>query len=264
MLIAALIFLVVGVVLFFVQKSQKNKAFSLRTARSATVAELEQMAKSIAQEIGGGSWREYVKLTGVIQCDRPLVSQLKQETCVHYRMEVRREYEETVTRKDSDGKSYQATERGSEVLSSNQESTPFTVRDQTGQIEVNPDGAAVETINVLDEFRQEQAIGGLLSFGGFSLALSGVPTQRRTLGYHYSESILPLYRKVLVVGTVSDSGNSLVLQKPTESGKHFIISLKTDEQLTKSADQTAKYAFYGMVACFVIGVILLVLAIIAG
>ncbi|HEY9619257.1 MAG TPA: E3 ubiquitin ligase family protein [Crinalium sp.] len=263
MAIIGLILIAVGVALFFVQKHQKARAFSIRSARSVTVAELAQMAKSIAQEIGGGSWRDYVKVTGVIQCDRPLTSQLKQETCVHYKMEVRREYEETVTRKDSEGKSYQDTERGSEVISSNQQSTPFTVRDETGQIEVNPDGAGIETIKVLDEFRQEPIVGGMLSFGGFSLALGSSPGHRRTLGYHYSESVLPLYRKVLVVGTVSDSGG-LALQKPSDSDKHFIISLKTDEELTKNADQSAKYAFYGMVACVAVGILLLLIGLIAG
>lgn len=260
-LIAGVIFIIAGVVLFFVQKNQKNKAFCLKTARAVTTIELENMSKAIAQEMGSGSWRDYVKLSGVIQCDRPLTSELKQQSCVYYRMEVRREYEETVTKKDSDGKSYRDSQRGSEVISSNQQSVPFTVRDEHGAIEINPDGANIETVKILDEFRPEQAVGGLLSFGGFSLAVGASSGDRRTLGYRYSESILPLYRKVLVLGTVSDS-SGIVIQKPSEADQQFIISLKTDEELTKSADRNAKTAFYVMAGCFAVGAILILVGLI--
>ncbi|MBD2464979.1 E3 ubiquitin ligase [Oscillatoria sp. FACHB-1407] len=261
-LIVGVILMIVGVVLFFIQKNQKNKAFCLRSARPVTTTELKDMSKAIAQEIGGGSWRDYVKLSGVIQCDRPITSELKQEPCVYYKMEVRREYEEKVTKQDSEGKSYQDTQRGSEVISSNQQSIPFTIQDDRGAIEVNPDGANIETVKILDEFRPEQAVGGLLSFGGFSLAVNSSFGNRRTLGYRYSESILPLYRKVLVVGTVSDSGG-LVIQKPPESEQQFIISLRTDEELTKAADRNAKGAFYGMVGCLAVGAVLVLVGLVA-
>jgi len=263
MLIAGLILIVAGIILFFVQKNQKHRAMSLKLAKPATTAELKQMASAIAQEIGGGDWREYVKVVGMIECDRPLVSQLKQEPCVYYKMDVRREYEETVTRENSDGKMERETQRGSESVSSNQQSIPFRVRDAAGEIEVNPEGGNIDTVKVLDEFRQEQARGGMISFGGFSLAVSGYGDGgRHTIGYRYSESVLPLQRRVVVVGTVSDSHNGLTLQKPMD-GKPFIVSMKTDEALTKSADQGAQIAFYSMIACFVIGAILVVIGLVS-
>ncbi len=258
------VLLVIAIILFFVRKNQNTRASCLKLARTVTVAELEKMAKDIAQEIGGGSWREHVKVWGTIRCDRPLTSQLKQESCVHYTMSVKREYEETVTRKDSEGKSRQETQRSSEVVSSNEESCPFLLEDKTGKIEVNPDGADIETIKVLDEFRQEKARGGMISYGGFSLALGkqfGQPN-RRTLGYHYSESILPIERKALVLATVSDSTGDLVLQKSTDANQKFIISLRTAEELTAAADRNAKNSFYGMVACGMIGVILVLVGLV--
>ena len=251
------ILIAVGAVFFFVQRNQQNRAFAIRTARSVNTAELAHMASEIAQEIGGGSWREYVKVSGVIECDRPLVSELKQEPCVHYTMSVRREYEETVTVKNDQGDTRTETRRGSETLSTNKQSIPFWLRDAHGQIEVDPNGADIETVRVLDDFRPEQAIGGLLSYGKFSLAL-GRDT-RRTLGYHYSESVLPILRRVLVVGMVSDSNGRLTIQKPTESGKQFIISLKSEDELTRNADQSAKFSLYGMIGCLAIGVVLLLI-----
>jgi hypothetical protein len=257
--ILGLVLITVGVVLFFVQKDQRHKAFAIRSAQLVTTAELTHLAGEIAKEIGGGNWRDYVKVSGVTECDRPLISELRQEPCVHYAMTVRREYEETVTEKDSDGKTRTETRRGSEVISSNQQSVPFRLRDPHGAIEVDPDGADIETVKILDEFRPEQAIGGMLSYGRFSRDV-GYPDRRRTLGYRYTESILPLQRRVFILGAVSDSGHQLTLLKPSESGKRFIVSLKSEEELTKSADQGAKIGAYAMIVCWAIGVVLLIIS----
>ena len=262
LIVLGVILLISGGGLFFVQKRQRGKALSLRTARAVTVAEVQRLAGEIAGEIGGGSWQDYVKLTGTIRCDRPLTSELKQETCVHYRMQVNREYEETVTKRDSEGNTQRETRRGSETVSSNQRSVPFHLADQTGQIEVNPDGAAIETVKILDEFRQEQAAAGMISFGGFSLNLgSSQGNRRRTLGYRYTESILPTDRQVLVVAMVSDQTGHLVLQKPVQPQHQFIISLKTEAELARVTQRNTQLSFYGMIGCLALGILLVLIGV---
>jgi hypothetical protein len=257
--IVGLILIAVGIALFFVQRHQKNRAFSLKSARQTTVAELNDTAGAVAAEIGGGSWRDYVKVVGQIHCDRPLTSELKQETCVYYKMSVTREYEETVTSRDKDGKVTQSTRRGSETVSSNEQSVPFWLDDGSGRIEVNPHGAGIEAISVLDEFRQGDE-GGKIAFGRFSFRVSS--GGRRTLGYRYREQVLPLGRRVLVLATVSDGVGSLVLQKPLDAQRAFIVSLKTDEELTQSAERAAQGLFYGMVGCFAVGGLLFILGLV--
>lgn len=258
------ILLVVAIALFFSQKSQANKAFSIQSAQSATAGDLKTMAKAIADDIGGGDWREYVKVWGRIQCDRPLQSPLKSADCVFYKTTVTWEYEETVTKTDSDGKRTTETEKNSETLSSERQSVPFWVQDETGMIQVDPDDAELEKVKVVNEFQPHQPRGGLLSYGTFSLDVSsyGRRSGRQTLGYRYRESVLPIDRKVLVVGMVSDHAGELVIQKPLKSDQNFIISLKNDEALTQKAKQGAQKAFYGMVGCGVLGVIFIVLGLV--
>lgn len=250
----------IGIVLYFVERNQSGRAFSLRSAKPATVAELTQLAQAVSQDMGSGSWRDYVKVMGTIECDRPLYSELTQETCVYYSMTVKREYEETVTHTDDKGDRHTDVQRGSEVLSSNTRSTPFWVNDGTGAIEVNPNGASIDAEPVLDDFRNEGAKGDLISYGSFSLAASHPQSGRRTLGYRYTESLLPVNRRVLVVGTVSDQSGSLVLQKPMETGQCFIVSLKTDEALIAESDRTAKNAALWMKICIAVGAILILIS----
>jgi E3 Ubiquitin ligase len=259
MWIAGAIFIVVGVVLFFLQKYQREKLHSIRLANAMQAADIHKLAQTVQQEIGSGSWKDYVKLSGSIECAHPLTSELKQVPCVYYSMQVTREYEETVTRTDSEGRQTRETERGSEQVSSNSQSTPFLLNDGTSTIRVNPTGANIETVSVLDEFRSEPR-DGLLSFGNFSLALGnmGLHGGRRTLGYRYRESILPLDRRVFILAAVGDTTGEIALQKPTESGRKFLISLKSEEQVMGDAAKSAQILLFVMIACWVIGPILVI------
>ncbi len=263
-LIAGIVVFGIGLILGFVQRHQRATALSIKSARRATIAELIHMAEEIAQEIGGGSWRDYVKVLGTVECDRPLMSELKQEPCVYYTMSVRRDYEETVMRTDSKGKSYRETQRRSETVATNTQSIPFWLHDTTGKIEVNPDEAAIDSVKLLDEFRPDQASSDVLRYGAFSQALGRAERggDRHTLGYRYSESILPLGRRVLVVGEVSDHSGSLVLRKPSAPGQKWLISLKTDDELAAKADQGAKQAGIAMKVCLIGGAMLIIMGLV--
>ncbi|MGB3492350.1 MAG: E3 ubiquitin ligase family protein [Elainellaceae cyanobacterium] len=266
MKILGFILLIVSGILFFVKKQQGSKSFSVKSARPVQISELKQLAGEIADEIGGGNWRDYVKVYGTVLCDRPLTSELKQQPCVYYRMSVKRRYEEIVTRKDESGKTQKTTSQRTQTVASNQQSVPFRLRDRHGdEIEVNPTGADIETIKVVSEFQPEGGNHLEIRFGGFSQTLGTVTPRAntKTLGYEYSESLLPVDRQMLVIGTASDVTGELVLQRPVKSDKKFIISLKSDEELAANADQGAKMAFYGMVGCGVMGLLLIVIGVLS-
>lgn len=255
------ILLVIGIILFFVQKNYSTKLRSIQTATASTIADLQNIANAIAGEIGGGNLREYVKVSGVIRTDNPLYSELKQEPCVHYTMRVVREYEEQQTVTDSDGKRRTETRRSSETISSNSQSIPFMLQDNSGELLVNLDGGDIDMVQILNEFPQDQS-GSVLSFGGFSLPINFSRDGRRTLGYRYTESILPCDRQVLVIGTAADEGGRLTLRKPTQSDKKFIISLKSEEELAKATESAAIWFYRGMIACGAIGLVLLIVGLI--
>ncbi len=267
MAIIGLILIAVGIALFFVQKNYSTKLQNIRSATASTAAELQRIAGEIATEIGSGNLREYVKIRGRVRCANPLISELKELPCVYYSMRVVREYEEDYTTRDSDGKTRRETRRGSETISSNTQSIPFILQDRSGEITVNPNDGNIETVQVLDEFRRENTSGSSsLSFGSFTLSISGVfgSGGRRTLGYLYTESILPCDREVLVIGTAADDGEQVTLRKPTAKDKKFIISLKSEEELSQDTANAAKGFFYGMIAAFVVGVILVIVGLVAG
>ena len=142
-------------------------------------------------------------------------------------------------------------------MSKNTQSTPFHLKDATGEIAVDLHGAEIETEKVLDEFRPEE--GGQISFGDFSMSVGHPRSGRQTLGYHYRESILPLHRRTTIVGTVADLGDRLRLQKPGESDKKFWVTMRTSEEMTRKAQAQAKALLYSCIGCIVVGVILLLI-----
>ncbi len=191
---------------------------------------------------------------GKIRVDEPLRSELTQQECVHYTMTVTREFEETIASRTSRGSSTR-TKRGSESVASNTRSIPFRVEDESGSIAVDPHGAKIDAVEVLDDFRPGEYRQGVTTYGGVSLAprfrqgLGG----RRTLGYRYSESVLPVNTTVLVVGAANDTTGEVTLRQPVDSGKKLIISSKTFEALAAAADRGARFARNGMYACLGVG-----------
>ena len=249
----------IGIILFFIWRSQRNRLASIRSARLSTVADIQQIANAVAQEIGPGSWREYVKLQGKVQCNQPLLSQIQQTECVHYQTSVIREYEEVTTQRDDQGNTTQETQRKSETVASNTQSIPFQILDSTGQITVDPSGAEIETVQILEEFQPDtQQSGSRLSYGNVSFNLN-TPNVGRTIGYRYKESILPIDRDVLILGMATDTTQNLTIRKPSDPAQKFILSLKIEEELARAASRGTKQAFYGMVICLTVGVILILI-----
>ncbi|MBD2428976.1 E3 ubiquitin ligase family protein [Phormidium sp. FACHB-1136] len=257
--------LVAGGVLWFVRGHQGHRSRHLKLAHTTPIGELKSLASAVAQEIGSGDWRDYVLLWGTITTEAPLTSPMKGMPCVYYSNAVIREYEETIREQDEKGNWRTRTQRGSDTISQEQQSIPFDLVDQVKErVEVNPEGADVELVEVLNEFRPGQSNGGSISFGGFSMNLgdSFGGGNRRTLGYRYRESILAVGRQVTVLGMVSDRTGSLTVENPN-TNQPFIISPKSQEALVKSATQNAQIAFWAMVGCLGLGAILLVVGLLS-
>lgn len=235
MKIVGIILLVIGAVMFFTRRNQQQKLFSIKRARSVTVAELSDTAGAVASEIGGGNWRDYVKLWGQVMTEEPLRSEHKQEPCVYYVSTVTREYEE----KNQDGK----LERKTDQISRHRQSTKFWLKDDTGSILVNPEGAAIDSVSIMDEFRDER---------------SG-----STLGYRYAESVLPVGQDVLVVGAVSDQTKQVVVGKPVQADHDYLISLKDEEMLATKTSRDAKNTGVAMFVCLGLGAVLLIFGLIS-
>ncbi|PSN13313.1 E3 ubiquitin ligase [filamentous cyanobacterium CCP5] len=256
MVVVGVILMAIAAVLLLIRQNYQRRSFSVKSARPVQTASLTATAQAVAVEIGGGDWRDYVRLWGKIRCDEPLISELKQVPCVYYRYTVQREYEETHRRQTSEGRWETTTQRGSEILSSHQQRVPFWLVDSSGTVEINPDGADIETVEIVNDFQPGEPQGPL-AFGRYRRDPGALAQSRRTLGYRYREAVLPLGRSVLVVGEATDATGPVTLAKP--DGRQYIISLKPYEMLARRTDANAQRAFWGAMGCAAIGGLLMLL-----
>jgi hypothetical protein len=260
-LIIAIVLFVVGPFLIVSYLKQKKKAEAISGIETTTAAALKEIWQGVAGEIGSGSFEEPAEVKGMLECGNPIESEIAKQSCAYYRMSVTRKWEETYYETDSEGNRQRKTRQGSDTVSSNTRSVPFLVRDDTGTVKVNPNGAKIDGDRVVDRFEPESAASsGTISFGNFSLSLGGLSTTsgRRTLGYQFSETILPLNRRLYILGSASDSSGELMIQKPREKGQ-FIISLKSEEELIKSSQSGMKWSLIGAIACFAVGIVFIIL-----
>jgi len=246
-----------GAGLYFGYQGQKRRMGEIKGIGTSTAAALADLAASVAKEIGPGSFNQIAEVKGTIECDNPLESELNQTGCVHYSMKVTREYEEIYWETDDKGNRQQKTRRGSETVADNTRSVPFFVRDSTGKIEVDPSSAKLDMEKVFSEFRPGENQAGELRFGRYSFnpaTLAALAGGRRTLGYRFEESALPLGRSVYVLGEAVDKDGRLRIHKPDQKGASFIISLKSEEQLVKDAQSAAKGMLIAAMVVAVLGV----------
>ncbi len=224
---------VLCILLVVLSKAQGKKAYDMQSTETVSAAELSRQAEEVAAEIGGGSFNKMAELKGIVDCAQALRSELAELPCVWYSSRVSREYEESYTERDADGKTRSGTRRGSELVSSNERRCDFYVRDESGSVLVTPEGAAVEGERVLSRF--EQGERSTLSVGGFRLNLGALGAGRRTLGYKLEEWALCPGKQVYVLGEARDDGNRLRVAKPAQKGGRFIISVKSEEELVRAA-----------------------------
>ncbi len=246
MLILGVLLASIGIVLLVLAEYQRTQLRQLRAAERSTTKELAAYAESVSQAlVEAGHYSQIAEVSGIVKCDRPLVSEVAKQPCVYYDARVWREYEESRFREGRRRRSQAKTRRGSEVVSSNSQRVPFWVEDVAGRIHVDPSGAKMEPVQIADRFEPATptGAGGSLTIGSFSITLPGPRTAeevgRRTIGYRLRERAIPLDRRVYVLGEVTDASGTLTIQKP-EKGR-FVISLRSKEEIVRSAVTRAQW-----------------------
>ena len=277
LIIFGVILLGAGIGLFIARKLALNKVRQLRGATTRSVGELREMAAAVAQELGPGSYNEVVEVRGQFSCESPLTAELSQQPCVHYRYTVTQEYEELRVKTDDEGNQTQERHRSSETMATMKRQCPFMVQDQTGAIDVLPDGADITEEQSLSRYEPETNLmaqgGAAIQFGGFSMQMGShmmggmggqMGGQRRVLGYRLNEWILPLGRHGFVIGEATDAEGRLVMRKPSQKGYKFIVASGSKEALVQATEKKGLILLIASIVCAVIGVALLVAAPFAG
>jgi hypothetical protein len=242
LLLFAVIFLVAGGVLLYFRNRTKRKS-----------ALMSQTETSNASDVAGIAPGTLVEVKGTLRCEEPLTSEMAEKTCAYYSSTVTREY----LRPDNDDDNDVGSDRRTEIIAQNVQFAPFMVEDDTGFVGVHAEGAEVDARQVVNRFDRNTGNEGTFSLGGMTVNLGG---GERTIGYRFTESILPVDESVYVLGTVREGG-TIGAPGSGQKDHRFVVSHRSEEAHTQSLGKTALWLGVGGAASLVLGVVLLVVGI---
>lgn len=263
LIVFAVAFWAVGGVLLYVRHRARRKVDLIRQTQTSGASEIPALSPGTSVEV-----------KGTLRCESPLRSEMAQESCACYVSRVTREYVQS-SRDSSDDVpgSHQSRQTASETLSKVTRAVPFFVEDETGRVEVHPQGSEVDARRVVDRFEPSAS-------PGFTLGGAPVPFDEKanTLGYRYTESVLPIDAPVYVVGVVREEGGigagprqvdapveELALGKDGELAynlfssrdveRRFVISHRSEEALGQDLAKMVFWTGVGAVGALALGVV---------
>ncbi|MBN2545530.1 MAG: E3 ubiquitin ligase family protein [Spirochaetes bacterium] len=246
-IVISIIFFIASVILFIIRKKALDVLLDIKFVQTIKIKNIMENYQSITDQLGKGNYSEYVEIKGVSKCGNPIKSQHTDTDCVWYHSQILREYEETVTTKDSKGYSRTEIRRGSEVVSDITNKTDLEIDDGTGKINVNTDSSEIVSKLIYNQF-QPGEYKGMININ-FSPIFG-----RRTIGYRYKEEIIPLSQNLYIIGEASDREGRLEIQKPLDNRKKFIVSVKSEEELIKSFNTKAVILLTAGIILMVVGI----------
>jgi hypothetical protein len=204
-----------------------------------------------------------VKLYGKAYADNPLIAEYSKSECIYYSIKVSREYEAVETRTNKDGKVTQHWVRKHEnVLDKEFYAPGFAIHDQYGRIRISHNNAKLETIQSFSTFEREEAQDKInLPFDFDNLIKNNRGTDGRTIGYKHIEHSIPLGYNLFVVGTATDVRGELEIAKAIEKNKPFLISIKSETEITEGFTRSSKRSKIWGYVLIAIGLAILVFGI---
>jgi len=271
MLWFGLILLVVAAILVLVARKSHSRIYHMKATETSRVGDLLKMVKEVGAAMPDGNalgFSDYVEIKGQFVTERPVVGRISGQPAAIVEVEVLHMFEEYRETRDSQNRVSGSWSRSSESMSRDRQEATFFIDDGTGRLRVKPDGKA-ELTKIREEFQPASALqshaggGNVIAFGGIQMQFGGSPSgfgggggnyhyggqgyfnsnSRRTLGYRFVESALPLGRPSYALGEVlvtEDEG--LVLRPPPKDDKKrpFILAAQTEENLIGGAEKKAR------------------------
>jgi hypothetical protein len=140
-----------------------------------------------------------------------------------------------------------------ETLHSVVRQIPFFIEDETGRVRVDPTGAEIEAMSVVDEHIFPGKGPSRFNFN-LKRYLSGVRTENRsTRAFIYKEWVIPVDAMAFTMGQVRFEAGDPVIRKPL-SGERFMIAPKSPEALLEEQRSNASSYLVGSVVLLGIGI----------
>lgn len=253
--IIPIIVIAIGLVLiFFVRKKYQNKIMNMELTKTRTIGEL-------AKEFSGmeDGYRQIVELKEYASSNNLLQAPFSKQNVIYYETIVREITEKQIDKVDSNGNHSTDTETKKEVIFEDISSSKILLKDSQTE-----DTVSISIEKEMDipgtYFRKLQPMqaraflensGIKISSNIFSaLGMGG----SHTTGYELEERAIKQGQKLYILGEALKSGNEILIVKPEDKTKSFIVTTKSEEELSKSIKFKSNLSLIGGIALIIFGI----------
>lgn len=255
--IGGLIVLIGGAICLYLAVRAQREVHAMLAAETLSVPELERL-RGISDELGArGGFRKVAEVVGAAAPgpEGLLRAEMSGAESVWHAQRVQRHYTETDTDADGDSR----TTRRTETVAQHFSSPAFTVVRDGHAIVVDHDGRRLDGAEqVVDRFEQAHDARR----GGFLGALGDLLDNDDTIGFQYTEWVVRPGTPLYVLGEVHDRGGALVIGPPTDRSQHFVVSTRSEEELTAHTRRHQRLMARIGAGVVLLGLVLVALAII--
>jgi hypothetical protein len=253
MLIAGLVLIVIGLIVGAVGYFQHRKLMELVSVETSTCGELRELADAVNQtEEAAGAFSQRCEVAGAAKsANGGLDAPNSNQKCVWYRTQVTEKYYDYEWVGEGNNRRQQRVEK-TRTLSDSHSEFDFQIDDGTGTIVVRGRDVDVDQPQkVYDQFTpsNQGGLGGFLE--SFTSQLMG---GGNSIGVQTEEWIVPTGARLFAQGEVSEVAGQLTLDKGDKGP--FRVSMRSEQELTKSADRWRKINGGGGGVLIVVGIVL--------
>lgn len=231
--------LAAGLISFFFYNKNKKLLLEMWAVDTYSSKDLRRLVK--------GDFEATVEVQGTVSCENPILSLAANIPCCYYYTSVEREDRRTRIVKSGSGtriKTYYVWVKELDEKIS----TPFKVRDKTGDTLVDPLKASIDTETVFNKVIRQRKLW-------FGQSVRNSDTGK----YRIKESIFQPEGFVYVLGQASATKEGEALIQYPKKGymdlkrKFFIISRKSEKELTRKKQRVGRVLFsISMVFCLAV------------
>lgn len=252
--------LIIGGVLLstIVTKKMKNKNVEIQFMKTTTVGELKKtLQENAAQGLTG--YREYAEIKGLATSETLHKAPYSEKEVAYYDASIYQVFEEIETYEDKDG-THERTVKRENLMSSEKSPGPIVLFDETtsdnAYLEIRSQGMQLDTLATLDKFEPTDMMQQYNFFNQFIVR----PMGSLTLGFRMVEKTIPLNHPLYVLGEAYLENSRLLVTKPSDDKKPYIVSTKSEDELVQSNKSGANMAFYCGILLAIAGIALIVYA----
>jgi hypothetical protein len=189
----------------------------------------------------------FVEIKGTAESAGPLTSFLAERPCVHYAWTVEEHWSRTVTETYTDSKGNTQTrtrhESGWTRVDDGGETIPFYLRDDSGVVLVQPEGAKIEPVTIFDETCTP--LNALYYGKGPDGSVANSDHRRR-----FVEVAIPVKTELYVVGQAREREDVVAPEiAADEHAPMYLISARTEEQVSSGMKWGARgWTMLGFIA----------------